>query len=1394
MASSTDQVERSFLGGVAVVEDGAAEEREEPMRKKRKPAGTAPVAAKEGSPRSDDVGEDGSDDQGNDSEYDYNSDSHSEWEGVREWPKNHAQADADEFIDGVDGITARVQLSSALTNVWVYIDPRRLSEGRTPGTCVETVGLDPSKGVMVMLTTDHGYTSSSKCPKVLWARQVARAAMDKPKMDTYGSGETFPHEWMLCGKIQVELTRAWSQGMGPSRTTDEHVEGGHQSEQGMGGHVCRDGGSSVRKGRAAAATAAGEGKAKKKTAGGELDSAATRRAVKMICESMVVSAGIAAYVLRISKYDEQKAQLCLLEEEQRSALKAAFAEFTELKRRFPQVDEACCFDAVAEHPGSIQLQHDCVARVALGGPLLDPLPQSKEETGDGHGLFDQYRRAELKKLAETNPLVRVALTVIERLKNVTEICLVCGDQIQGHTVSMPTVCHQPSCTSTSRVLERLKRWKFEFARLPTMPPARQRVRKKFSPWGPPSHSYSGASLCSNVSQQQRFETQPDIVLVSPAGGVEGQVLNNGEVVELLIDLFRRALEGTRPELGFPDAVFGLQGAGRKRDKSVIEKVRLVLNALPSVADMQRCIRREGSLGNEAKPKASVGELSSPPLLVSQVGGGGGGVWGSAASASAAAAAAAAAAAVQIAAGAGARFGVSEAVAGVGDGGGDEEGGDARTRVPPTREVSPLNEAFSKINPLAAVFASAAADDRADGRHEARFRPTEAVAGVNVGKGGGEGSKGRERKSPTGEVSPLKEALSKINPLSYPLLEWLLSTAHGGQLRLLKEAEAIQGISCKKQFVLTDTSEREERFQAMKREAAASSNGTGSFFAFHGSASGNWHGILRLGIKNMSGSEYMSNGATSGRGIYMGGTLAVSLSYTRDRPLARAALRNRLREAEQRAARLKATPFSASAAIVPTPAVVAAAAAAAASSASGADPVFTPSADSPANACACGINPCAFATSATAAAPAAAAARLHACARDATNAGGSSIAGDATSTTLSATAAGGSLSTRGVAFCGSGGYGTWMNQAAASRPTQAASAGSSSNTAVNGTSVAPTATASVGSLSTQAIAFRGRSRYGNWMNQSAVTRPTQAASASGTNTAVNAVGVAPAATAFDGSLSTQGVAFLRGSGHGNGVSHSRVNRPTASSNVSNIATNAPSAAPATTAWMNQAAVNRPTQAANVSGSSTASNATSVAITALVGSLSTQAVAFRGAGGHGNTVDPPAVNRPTQTAGARGSNTAVNATGVAPAANSFVGSLPTQGVAFRGVGGHGNRVDPPAVNVPQAPAIVALRSVGMEKSLCGACPRLSPGTKGISHVLMSTSPLSIHERYLPLRIAGCSITKRRPGYKRNRCLVIPDESCVATRFLLIDPRRPSLRLVNGDLAAAAATRYASIHSAL
>lgn len=46
-----------------------------------------------------------------------------------------------------------------------------------------------------------------------------------------------------------------------------------------------------------------------------------------------------------------------------------------------------------------------------------------------------------------------------------------------------------------------------------------------------------------------------------------------------------------------------------------------------------------------------------------------------------------------------------------------------------------------------------------------------------------------------------------------------------------------------QFVmLTEPVDKEVRFQANKRKH-------GSMYAFHGSAGGNWHSILRMGLKN-----------------------------------------------------------------------------------------------------------------------------------------------------------------------------------------------------------------------------------------------------------------------------------------------------------------------------------------------------------------------------------------------------------------------------------------------------------------------------------------------------------------------------------------------------------------
>ena len=51
---------------------------------------------------------------------------------------------------------------------------------------------------------------------------------------------------------------------------------------------------------------------------------------------------------------------------------------------------------------------------------------------------------------------------------------------------------------------------------------------------------------------------------------------------------------------------------------------------------------------------------------------------------------------------------------------------------------------------------------------------------------------------------------------------------------------------------------------------------GSFYAFHGSNSGNWHGILRAGLKNYSNTNKMSAGAAAGPGIYLAKQLLTSL--------------------------------------------------------------------------------------------------------------------------------------------------------------------------------------------------------------------------------------------------------------------------------------------------------------------------------------------------------------------------------------------------------------------------------------------------------------------------------------------------------------------------------------
>ncbi len=51
-----------------------------------------------------------------------------------------------------------------------------------------------------------------------------------------------------------------------------------------------------------------------------------------------------------------------------------------------------------------------------------------------------------------------------------------------------------------------------------------------------------------------------------------------------------------------------------------------------------------------------------------------------------------------------------------------------------------------------------------------------------------------------------------------------------------------------------------------------------WYLFHGSPLGNWHSILRNGLKNMSNTAYMSSGAASGSGVYLSDDIRVSYGY------------------------------------------------------------------------------------------------------------------------------------------------------------------------------------------------------------------------------------------------------------------------------------------------------------------------------------------------------------------------------------------------------------------------------------------------------------------------------------------------------------------------------------
>lgn len=125
-----------------------------------------------------------------------------------------------------------------------------------------------------------------------------------------------------------------------------------------------------------------------------------------------------------------------------------------------------------------------------------------------------------------------------------------------------------------------------------------------------------------------------------------------------------------------------------------------------------------------------------------------------------------------------------------------------------------------------------------------------------------------------DLQALKERLERIEPLAYPLLEWVIAS-NRSHLIQMSETALISSMDTQRQFLLlTAPPEKERVFQEKKKKY-------GTKFAFHGSRAENWHAILRNGLKNMSGTANQLNGNAHGNGIYFAPQAQQSFGYSQN---------------------------------------------------------------------------------------------------------------------------------------------------------------------------------------------------------------------------------------------------------------------------------------------------------------------------------------------------------------------------------------------------------------------------------------------------------------------------------------------------------------------------------
>eukprot|EP01116_Phalansterium_solitarium_P004513 TRINITY_DN1553_c0_g1_i2.p1 TRINITY_DN1553_c0_g1~~TRINITY_DN1553_c0_g1_i2.p1 ORF type:complete len:305 (+),score=125.06 TRINITY_DN1553_c0_g1_i2:874-1788(+) len=120
---------------------------------------------------------------------------------------------------------------------------------------------------------------------------------------------------------------------------------------------------------------------------------------------------------------------------------------------------------------------------------------------------------------------------------------------------------------------------------------------------------------------------------------------------------------------------------------------------------------------------------------------------------------------------------------------------------------------------------------------------------------------------------LKEQLDALDPLAFPLIRWII-TSNRAHLVKLDPKDHIKPMATPHQYLfMSSPPEKENNFQALKAKH-------GSFYAFHGSPFGNWHSILRVGLKNFSNTSLMTTGAVYGSGVYLAPDSGTSLGYAR----------------------------------------------------------------------------------------------------------------------------------------------------------------------------------------------------------------------------------------------------------------------------------------------------------------------------------------------------------------------------------------------------------------------------------------------------------------------------------------------------------------------------------